>query len=295
MSKSAQAEDGALRSPSVWRILLKDRLAVVGLAVIGLLFIVVLWPEQWLPADPYATSLWSRLQPPVWHPDGDWAHPLGTDGLGRDLLSRMIVGARFSLFIAVCGMMLSAFVGITLGVIAGYFGGRVDALIMRLVDVQLAFPLILMMIAIISVIGPSLPLLIIVLGVSGWAQYARLVRAATLEIKELEYIDAGRALGNTTWRILRVHVLPNVATTIVVFGTLEIARILLLESAISFLGLGVQPPTPSWGTMIADGREHIYGGWWVSTMPGLAICLAVLGFNFLGDGLRDVLDPQSDS
>ena len=274
------------------RALLADRLAVVGLAVVAVLVLVALWPVDWLPANPSVTSLVKRLRPPVWLEGGSWANPLGTDGIGRDILSRMMLGTRYSLLIASLAVAITAAIGVTLGLIAGYFGGRIDSVIMRLVDIQLAFPLLLLIIAVIAVVGASLPVLIVMLGISGWAQYARLVRAETLKIKGHEYVEASRAIGNSSLNIIWRHVLPNASTTIVVFGTFEFARILLLESAVSFLGLGVQPPTPSWGTMIADGRDHIFGGWWVSAIPGLAIVLAVLAFNFLGDGLRDVLDPR---
>ena len=273
--------------------LLADRLAIVGLAIVAVLVIVAFWPHAWLPSDPAATSLARRLRPPVWMTGGSWQFPLGTDNLGRDILSRMMVGTRYSLAIAGLALMISGGLGVGLGVISGYFGGPVDAVVMRLVDIQLAFPLLLLVIAAIAVMGASLPILIVLLGISGWARYARLVRAETLRIVSHEYIEAGRAIGNRPLAIIVRHVIPNASATIVVFGTFEFARVLLLESAVSFLGLGVQPPTPSWGTMIADGRNHIFGGWWVSAIPGLAIFAAVLAFNFIGDGLRDVLDPRT--
>jgi ABC-type dipeptide/oligopeptide/nickel transport system permease subunit len=290
--QTQDSEQEAARRRPWLRALLADRLAVVGFVVVALLVIVALWPVDWLPANPSVTSLVKRLRPPVWLEGGTWANPLGTDGIGRDILSRMMLGTRYSLLIATLAVAITAGIGVTLGLVAGYFGGRIDSVIMRLVDIQLAFPLLLLIIAVIAVIGASLPVLIVMLGISGWAQYARLVRAETLKIKGHEYVEASRAIGNNSLNIIWRHVLPNASTTIVVFGTFEFARILLLESAVSFLGLGVQPPTPSWGTMIADGRDHIFGGWWVSAIPGLAIVLAVLAFNFLGDGLRDVLDPR---
>lgn len=274
------------------RLLTRDRLALLGAMIVTALLLVALVPKAWLPADPNKTNPAVRLKAPAFI-TGDWSRPLGTDHLGRDLLSRTVAGTRVSVVIALLAMLLSAFLGISLGVLAGYFGGVVDSLVMRLVDIQLAFPLILMIIAVIAVIGSSLPVLIVLLGISGWAQYARLVRAETLRVKANEYVEASRALGNRVLPLLVRHVLPNISTTVIVVGTFEIARIFLLESAVSFLGLGVQPPTPSWGTMIADGRSYIYEAWWVATVPGLAIVLSVLAFNFLGDGLRDVLDPKS--
>lgn len=203
-----------------------------------------------------------------------------------------MLGTRTSLMIAVLAVLVSAGLGVGLGAAAGYYGGWFDNVMMRLVDVQLAFPIILLVIAVIAVIGPSLAVLVVLLGLSGWPSYARLVRADVLKVKSLEFVEASRATGSRGLRILLRHVMPNVASTIVVFGTFELARILLLESAVSFLGLGVQPPNPSLGTMIADGQEYIYSGWWVSALPGVVIVLAVLAFNFLGDGLRDALDPK---
>lgn len=275
-----------------WQQIARDRLALVGLAIIAVLTVVTLWPAAWLPANPQRTNPAVRLQPPA-IVSGDWSRPLGTDHLGRDLLSRTVAGTRVSVGIALVAVLISAVVGITLGVVAGYLGGVTDTIIMRLVDVQLAFPLLLLIIAVIAVMGSSLPVLVVLLGLSGWAQYARLVRAETLRVRSQEFVEASRALGNDLFSILRKHVIPNLSTTIVVVGTFEIARIFLLESAVSFLGLGVQPPTPSWGTMIADGRNYVYEGWWVATVPGVAIVLTVLAFNFLGDGLRDALDPKS--
>jgi peptide/nickel transport system permease protein len=274
------------------RAFLRDRMAVAG--VILLVFIVTsaLWPVDWLPHDPTWSDLDARLQPPAFLAGGVAAHPLGTDNLGRDLLSRMMYGGRFSLFVALTAVLLAGIIGITAGLIAGYRGGLVDVLVMRLVDVQLAFPLLLLVIAVIAVLGASLPVLIVVLGIPAWAHYARIVRGSTLSTVANTYVEAARALGCREWRLIVRHVLPNLATPIVILTTFEIARLLLLESAVSFLGLGIQPPTPSWGTMIADGRNHLYEGWWVSTIPGLAIVLAVLSFNFVGDGLRDVLDPR---
>lgn len=275
-----------------WSLILRDRLAAIGLVIIALLAVVALLPTAWLPSNPTRANPALRLKPPVFA-GGTWNHALGTDNLGRDLLSRTVVGTKVSVVIALAAVLISATLGIGLGVISGYFGGAVDSLIMRLVDIQLAFPLLLLIIAVIAVVGSSLPILIVLLGISGWAQYARLVRAEALRVRTQEFVEASRALGTGGLRIVLKHVLPNVSTTIIVVGTFEIARVFLLESAVSFLGLGVQPPTPSWGTMIADGREYVYDGWWIATVPGMAIVLAVLAFNFLGDGLRDVLDPKT--
>ncbi|MGH2402918.1 MAG: ABC transporter permease [bacterium] len=272
---------------------LRDRFAVAGSLLLAILLLGALWPVAWLLHPPELSNLDARLTPPVFLAGGTPAHPLGTDNLGRDLLSRMMYGARFSLFVALSAVAIGAVLGTTAGIVAGQRGGLVDVVLMRLVDVQLAFPLLLLIIAIIAVLGRSLAILIVVLGIPAWAHYARIVRASTLSVVATQYLEAARALGAGEWRLILRHILPNLATPLVILTTFEIARLLLIESAVSFLGLGIQPPTPSWGTMIADGRNHIYEGWWVSTVPGLAIFLAVLAFNFIGDGLRDVLDPRS--
>lgn len=270
----------------------RDRMAVVGLALLSIILVAALWPVARLPHDPTWADLDARLVPPAFMARGTLTHPFGTDNLGRDMLSRMMYGGRFSLFVALSAVLLAGAIGITAGLLAGYRGGLTDVVVMRLVDVQLAFPLLLLVIAVIAVLGASLPVLIVVLGVPAWAHYARIVRGSTLSTVANVYVEAARALGCGEGRLIARHVLPNLATPIVILTTFEIARMLLLESAVSFLGLGIQPPTPSWGTMIADGRNHLYEGWWVSTMPGLAIFAAVLAFNFVGDGLRDVLDPR---
>jgi len=286
----------ALVSPRRRRSLhafMRDRFAIAGSVLLGVLLLGAVWPVGWLPHPPALSNLDARLTPPAFLSGGTMQHLLGTDNLGRDLLSRMMYGARFSLFAALSAVAIGAGLGTVAGVLAGSRGGLLDVVLMRLVDVQLAFPLLLLIIAIIAVLGRSLVILIVVLGIPAWAHYARIVRASTLSVTATQYLEAARALGGSEWRLIARHILPNLATPIVILTTFEIARLLLIESAVSFLGLGIQPPTPSWGTMIADGRNHIYEGWWVSTMPGLAIFLAVLAFNFIGDGLRDVLDPRS--
>jgi peptide/nickel transport system permease protein len=268
-------------------------MAAGGLALLLVIALAALTPVAWLPHPPAWSDLDARLIPPSFLAGGTTRYLLGTDNLGRDILSRMMYGGRYSLFVAVSAVSLAAVLGITAGVLAGYRSGLVDIVVMRLVDIQLAFPLILLVIAIIAVLGRSLPVLIVVLGIPAWAHYARIVRASALTVTAMQFVEAARALGGSEWRVIVRHLLPNLATPIVILTTFEIARLLLLESAVSFLGLGIQPPTPSWGTMIADGRNHIYEGWWVATMPGLAIFGAVLAFNFIGDGLRDVLDPRA--
>lgn len=295
MRVAASPQLGVALMPRYWRAassFFRDRLAVIGVGLLVLIAVAALWPFGWLPHDPTWSDLDARLRPPAFLSGGMLAHPLGTDNLGRDILSRMMYGGRFSLFVALSAVTIAAIIGITAGLMAGYRGGIFDVVIMRLVDVQLAFPLLLLVIAIIAVLGTSLVVLVVVLGIPAWAHYARVVRGSTLAAVSQTYVEAARALGGSEGRLIARHILPNLATPIVILTTFEIARLLLLESAVSFLGLGIQPPTPSWGTMIADGRNHLYEGWWVSTMPGLAIFVTVLAFNFVGDGLRDVLDPR---
>jgi ABC-type dipeptide/oligopeptide/nickel transport system permease subunit len=281
------------RLPRTVRMLLANPLTVFGMAVLLLLVLAAAWPLNWLPHDPYAADISLRFVPPIWQPGGEPAYVLGTDALGRDMLSMILHGGRYSLAIVSLAALLSLSVGVAAGLVAGYTRGRLDEVVMRLVDIQLAFPLIVLLIAIVAVLGPSFWNLVVVLGLAGWAPYARIVRGTVLSLREKEFIEAARALGASGPRIMLAHLLPNTVTPIVIFTTFELARLLLLESALSFLGLGVQPPTPSWGSMIADGRQYLFEAWWASAMPGAAIVLAVLAFNFFGDGLRDVLDPLS--
>ncbi len=249
--------------------------AVVMLGLLGPLF----WP-----LDPISGQLTAIFKPPF-SVVGEHTHILGTDQLGRDQLARIIEGTRVSLSIVVVAAFISVILGTSLGVVAGYFGGWVDALIMRLVDIQLAIPFILLILLVVAVIGPSLTNLIIVLGVTGWAIFARVARARTLEVRELEYIEAARALGLPTWRILSGHVLPNILVPQVVLLTLDLPRLIVLEAAIGFLGLGVQPPTPSLGNLIGEGRAFILTADWLILYPGMVIAALVIAFNLLGDWL----------
>lgn len=273
--------------------LVRNRLTLVGMLMILLVIVAAAWPAGWLPHDPYSSNIRVRFVPPSWLEGGQSEYLLGTDALGRDNLSMIMHGARFSLLVIGLSATISLVMGVTAGLLAGFYRGWLDELIMRIVDVQLSFPLLVLIIAVVAILGPSFENLIIVLGLAGWAPYARIVRASVLSSREKEYFLAARAAGASDKRIMFRHLLPNTITPVVVFTSFELARLLLLESALSFLGLGIQPPTPSWGAMIADGRQHLFQAWWASALPGLAIVITVMAFNLLGDGLRDALDPLS--
>jgi len=261
----------------------------------GFLLVVVLaatFAPLVSPYDPIRQSLRERLKAPAWFPEeGRQRHLLGTDQLGRDILSRVIYGSRISLVVGFAAVLIGGAIGGLLGVISGYAGGILDEIIMFLVDGQLAFPFILLAIGIIAVLGPSFGNLIIIVGLSGWVTYARIVRAQVLTIKEREYVLAIRGLGGSTWRILARHIVPNTLAPFLVIATLELARTILLESTLSFLGLGIQPPTPSWGGMLSEGRSYLDSAWWISAFPGLVLMMTALVVSRVGDWLRDILDP----
>ncbi len=274
------------------RRLVRRRTALFGLLVVlGVILAAVLAP-LFAPFDPLEQDIGQRLREPGWQDAQGRVHVLGTDHLGRDILSRIVYGSRIALLVGLAAVLISGILGMVIGLVAGYFGGRVDDFLMRLADVQLAFPFILLAIAVIGVLGPSLRNIIIVIGVSSWVVYARVVRGEVLSIREREYVQAAVALGSRHGRVLRQHVLPNTLTPWLVVATLDMARVIVIESALSFLGLGVQPPTPTWGGMLADGRVYLSTAWWLATFPGLAILVTVLGINLFGDGLRDTLDPR---
>jgi peptide/nickel transport system permease protein len=266
--------------------------AVFGITVLLAMGGAALLAPQLAPWDPARQMLLKRLRPPAWEARGLREHPLGTDHLGRDILSRILYGGRISLAVSVSSVALAATLGVTLGLCAGFFGGRADAIIMRVVDVFLAIPYILLAMGVVFALGPSLLNVILVMGATRWVQFARIVRADVLSIREREFVVGARARGNRALRLLVRHVLPNALTPIIVVATLELAFMIIYESALSFLGLGVQPPTPTWGWMLADGRNYIATAWWLATLPGLAIMLTVLAVNLLGDWLRDRLDPR---
>jgi peptide/nickel transport system permease protein len=274
------------------RRLVRRRTALFGMLVVLVVMLAALAAPLVAPFDPLEQDIGQRLREPGWQDAQGRVHPLGTDHLGRDILSRIIFGSRIALLVGLAAVVISGVLGMIIGLVAGYFGGRMDDFLMRLADIQLAFPFILLAIAVIGVLGPSLRNIIIVIGVSSWVVYARVVRGEVLSIREREYVHAAVALGSRHWRVLMTHVLPNTFTPWLVVATLDMARVIVIESALSFLGLGVQPPTPTWGGMLADGRVYLSTAWWLATFPGLAILITVLGINLFGDGLRDTLDPR---
>ena len=260
--------------------------------LICLLVIPAALAPQVAPHDPLKGSLANRLKPPVWEERGSIEYPLGTDKLGRDILSRLIHGARVSLAVSLVAIIIGGAIGTALGLVSGYFGRWVDSVIMRLVDISLSLPTILLALVLVAAVGPSFSTVIIVLVVLLWARYARLVRAETLAIKERDFIARARVAGASHTRIMARYIFPNVVNSLIVLATLQVGYVILLESALSFLGAGLPRPIPAWGLMIADGRELIVTAWWVSMFPGLAIMLTVLALNLLGDWLRDHLDPR---
>jgi peptide/nickel transport system permease protein len=267
-------------------------LGILGGALLVLLVLLALFgPWLGLP-DPLRGDLRARMAAPTLSWSGLGAHPLGTDQLGRDILSRIVTGSRITLMIAGSAVVLGGVIGVFLGLVAGYFGGWVDRLLMRLVDIQLAFPLMLLALLVVAALGPSLANLIAVLALTSWVRYARIVRGQVLAVREREYVLSARTIGAGHTRILFHHILPNVLTPALVVATLELARTIVLEAGLSFLGLGIQPPSPSWGRMLADGRTYIASAWWIITFPGVALMLTVLSVNLLGDWLRDWFDPR---
>lgn len=244
------------------------------------------------PHSPYSQELLARLSPPAWMEGGSWDRPLGADDLGRDVLSRLLYGSRVSLMVGLTAALIGSIVGTSLGMLAGYAGGTLSDVIMLLADAQLALPFLVLAIGIIAVVGPSLGVLIVLAGISGWTAYARVTRGLVLGLMEQEFVLAARALGASTPRLLLRHIAPNLLSTVAVLATLQLASVILLESTLSFLGLGIQPPEPSWGSMLGAGREYLNTAWWISVFPGLALMITILAVSLGGDWLRDVLDPN---
>ncbi len=270
------------------RRILRHKGLMAGVTVLGLMVVIALLAPLVAPYDPYQQDLTRRLIPPVWHAQGEWAHLFGTDNLGRDYLTRIIYGARISLMIGLAVMAISGLIGSALGLAAGYFGGRVDMLITFIVTVRLAMPVVLVALAVVATLGGSLIVVILVLGLLKWDRFAVVMRAATQQVRALDYVAAAECIGASTPRILFGEVLPNVLPQLVVVATVEAASAILLEAALSFLGLGVQPPLPSWGLMIAEAKSYMFFAFWLIAIPGTALAVLVLAINMVGDGIRDV-------
>ena len=293
LTEVVAARPGVDTAPqATWRRLARLRWGVGAAGVLLLIIATAVFAPFIAPYDPLTVDIRHRLSPPAWMEHGTAEHLLGTDQVGRDLLARMIYGGRVSLVVGVASVIISATIGVLLGLGAGYFGGNTDWTIMTVINVMLTFPFVLLALAVIAVLGPSLPNMIFVLGVAGWPIYARVVRAETLAIREREFVLAGRALGMSHGRLVFRQILPNLVSTIVVIATLQVAQVIILESFLSFLGLGVQPPTPAWGNMLGEGRLYMLNSWWIATFPGLAIFLTTLVINLMGNALRDWLDPH---
>lgn len=264
----------------------------VGFFCLGIFFIAVIFANVIAPYDPQEGDLFSTTIPPVWQEEGSMAHILGTDMLGRDVLSRIIHGSRMSLLISVGCILFYGSIGVTLGLVSGFLGGRTDMAIMRLADLWLSLPAIIVLFMLASVHGPSAKTIILTFGIMGWPNYARIVRGECLSLKERDFVRLARVAGCSKLRIMFSHILPNIVNTIIIMATIEIGGIIVLTASMSFLGLGTQPPSCDWGLMLAEGRQYITYASWLVTFPGLAIVITVLGFNLTGDWLREILDPK---
>jgi peptide/nickel transport system permease protein len=278
------------RAPRGWDIFLQPNFCI-PVAVLTIMLFGAIFAPQISPYDPLQTSLTARLQPPAFAGGTD-AHLLGTDKLGRDVLSRIIWGARVSLSASLLVILITATIGTTLGILSGYFGGWSDGMIMRVTDVSLAFPGILIALLLAVTLGPSFSTVVLAISLLGWAAYARLIRGEVLKLRNADFVLQARIIGCSPWRIMLTHIFPNVVNPLLILATLSIGLVILIESALSYLGAGIPPPTPTWGSMVSDGRGLIDTAWWISFFPGLAIGMVVLSGNFLGDWLRDRLDPR---
>jgi peptide/nickel transport system permease protein len=277
--------------PTRRRLARLKRVPIIPLAIIAMVVLTALLANVLTPYSPTDISLAERLKPPFWEKGGSLAHLLGTDAMGRDLLTRMIYGARISLLVGCLGLFVGGGVGAALGMIAGYAGGRVDAFLMRVVDTTLAFPIILFAILLVVILGGSLITVVMAVALVLWARYARVIRGEVLSLRERDFVAQARIAGCSPARIILIHIFPNILNTLVVLLSLQVGWVIIVEASLSFLGAGVPPPTPTWGSMIAEGRDYIASAWWLSFFPGLAILVTVLAFNLFGDWLRDALDP----
>lgn len=268
---------------------------LIGAAILLAIILMAIFAPLLAPHDPYAQNLSQRLIPPFWHAKGSWVHPLGTDQVGRDYLSRLIYGSRISLFVGFSIMLMSGVIGTTLGLVAGYFGGRVDLAINFIITTRLALPVILAALTVAALAGSSLQNVILVLGLLLWDRFAVVTRSATMQIRSLDFIAAAQAIGSSPWQMLVTEILPNVLNAVIIIATIEMANGILLAAALSFLGLGIPPPLPDWGAMIADGKLYMFFSAWLITIPGVALFLLVLSINLLGDGVRDLTAPENRS
>jgi ABC-type dipeptide/oligopeptide/nickel transport system permease subunit len=286
----SEASESPLRLS--WRRFTADRFAVAAAGVV-VLFVLTAFLAPWIsPQDPNDSDLLRRLQPPVWMEGGEWAYALGCDALGRDLLSRIIHGTRISIFIGAAVVLIATGMGIVTGLLSGYLGGWVDSVISRVVDILLAFPYLLFAIGLMAMMGPGLQNIIIALAYKEWVIPCRLVRGETLALRSVEYVEAARAVGASPRYIMLREILPNILSPVIVVSTIRMAHVIILEASLSFLGIGVQPPTASWGSLVADGRSFIWDAWWISTFSGFAILILVLAINVASQGLRDAFDPR---
>ncbi|WP_244520467.1 ABC transporter permease [Fictibacillus solisalsi] len=288
MAKSKQS--------SLWRwpkLLLQSKTGTVGFLIVFVVVFVAVFADSLAPHNPAANNLGDMLKPPAWLDGGTSAYLLGTDNLGRDILSRIILGTRVSLLVGIFSVVVAGIIGILIGILAGYYGGLIDNILMRIVDSFLAIPSILFILVVLAVFEPSIMVLIIVIGFTNWVTYARVVRGEVLSIKEREFVKASKSIGTRNGIIMLKHIFPNIISSFIVISTLSVATTIILEASLSFLGLGIQPPEISWGGMLTDGRNYLATNWWLVTFPGIAITVTVLGIIFLGDWLRDVLDPRT--
>ena len=266
---------------------------IIGSVIVITVIAIALLAPIIAPHDPYHQDLMRRLVPPVWDSRGSWEHILGTDHLGRDYLSRLIYGARISLLIGIGAAVISGIIGTFMGVMAGYFGGRVDMVVTFLITVRLSMPVVLVALAVVAIVGGSLQVVVTVLGLLLWDRFAVVMRSSTLQIRSMDYVAAARAVGCSTSRVLIAEVMPNVVNNLIVITTIEIAHAIILEAALSFLGLGVQPPLPSWGLMVSEGKDMMLFEPWLIAIPGVALFMLVLAINLMGDGARDITAPEN--
>jgi peptide/nickel transport system permease protein len=275
-----------------WRILTADKFATAGLLYLLALFGIAIFAGCLAPHDPTFQTLGKRLTPGLWSSQGNVTFPLGTDHLGRDMLSRLIYGSRISIIIGLSTVAIAGVIGTLLGLVSGYYGGRLDDLIMRWADIQMAFPGLLLALSVLALFGPSLQNMVLVLALNNWMWYARLTRGVMLSLREVLFVEAARVIGASNTRIIFKHCFPNLASPLITLGTLEVARMILSEASLSFLGFGVQPPTPAWGLMLAEGRSYLPIAWWLVTLAGLCIGVTVLAINLVASWLRNATDPH---